>query len=99
VLLRAHALSDTASDRERLTRIADTLVTLADLSHKINNPLTSLLGRAQILKLRLDTDPAMRKAAEVVEESAKRIAEHVRELANVVRDTRNELARHLDAQS
>ena len=99
VLLRSRSLADTTSDRERLERIVDTMVTLADLSHKINNPLTSLLGRAQILRLRLETDPAMRKAADVVEESARRIAEHVRELANVVRDTRNELRRYLDSQS
>jgi len=97
VLLRQAEEGDaSASDRERLVRVASVLVELSDLSHKINNPLTSLLGRAQILKLRLDTDPALRKAADVVEESARRIADHVRELAGVVRDARNELARHLD---
>jgi len=83
-------------DSERLARISSALATLADLAHKINNPLTSLLGRAQILKLRLDTDPQLRKAADVVEESARRIADHVRELAGVVRDTRHEMARSSD---
>ena len=93
VLLRE---SDTESgdlDAECLARVSSALVTLADLAHKINNPLTSLLGRAQILKLKLDTDPALRKAADVVEESARRIADHVRELAGVVRDTRKDLTR------
>jgi PAS domain-containing protein len=82
-------------DAECIARVSAALVALADLTHKINNPLTSLLGRAQILKLKLDTDPSLRKAADVVEESARRIADHVRELAGVVRDTRRDLARSL----
>jgi signal transduction histidine kinase len=80
-----------APNGERLAVVAGALATLADLTHKINNPLTSLLGRAQILKLRLDTDPQLRKAADVVEESARRIADHIRELASVVRATRHEI--------
>ena len=83
------------ADAECIARVSAALVALADLAHKINNPLTSLLGRAQILKLKLDTDPSLRKAADVVEESARRIADHVRELAGVVRDTRRDLARSL----
>ncbi len=87
-------VSDVAQlDAERLAVVASALATLADLTHKINNPLTSLLGRAQILKLKLDTDPQLRKAADVVEESAKRIADHIREFANVVRDTRHAIDR------
>ena len=92
VVLLRQTDGDGVTDAERLARMSSALVALADLAHKINNPLTSLLGRAQILKLKLDTDPALRKAADVVEESARRIADHVRELAGVVRDARRVLA-------
>jgi len=94
-------LSDvTARDREmqerhRLERFAELLKTLGALSHKINNPLTSLMGRAQILRMREQTDPAVQKAAEVIEESAKRIAEYIRELAIVVKDGKEEALERL----
>ncbi len=95
VLLRQPDPAASETDAECLARVSTALVALADLAHKINNPLTSLLGRAQILKLKLDTDPGLRKAADVVEESARRIADHVRELAGVVRDTRKDLERSI----
>jgi signal transduction histidine kinase len=68
--------------------MAELMKTLAVLSHKINNPLTSLLGRAQILQSKKSDDPHVCKAAEVIEESARRIAEYIRELAMVVREGR-----------
>lgn len=89
-------LSDvTERDRERaeqhrLDRLSELLRTLAVLSHKINNPLTSLLGRAQILQMRKGTDAQVAKAAAVIEESAKRIASYIQELAHVVREGREE---------
>ena len=67
---------------------AETWEKLAYLSHKINNPLTSLLGRAQLLKNRPHTDPYVQHAAEVIEESSARIAEHLRELTDLVRQKR-----------
>jgi two-component system sensor histidine kinase PilS (NtrC family) len=77
-------------ERHRLERFADLLRTLGVLSHKINNPLTSLLGRAQILRSRSETDPSVVKAAQVIEESAIRIADLIRELARVVKEGRQE---------
>lgn len=77
-------------ERLRLARLADVLRTLSVLSHKINNPLTALLGRAQILSARKSDDPHVVKAAAVIEESAQRIADLIRELASVVREGRHE---------
>jgi anti-sigma regulatory factor (Ser/Thr protein kinase)/PAS domain-containing protein len=73
-------------ERVRLEKLAEALRTLSVLSHKINNPLTALLGRAQILQARPSSDPSVAKAAAVIEEASLRIAELIRELAQVVKD-------------
>jgi signal transduction histidine kinase len=65
--------------------------TLADLSHKINNPLTSLIGRVQLLRQRGHDDPYVSRAAEVIEESSMRVAEYLREMVAVVKQRRAEL--------
>lgn len=67
--------------------------TLASLSHKINNPLTSLIGRVQLLRQRGHDDPYVCRAAEVIEESSMRVAEYLREIAAVVKERRAELRR------
>lgn len=69
-------------------RLAATIEELSRLAHKMNNPLTSLLGRAQLLQMGAEGDERVRQAAKVIEESAGRIAAHVRELANLVREAR-----------
>jgi signal transduction histidine kinase len=66
---------------------------LADLSHKINNPLTSLLGRAQLLRQRENTDPYVVRAAEVIEECSRRIADHLREMSSLVKAHRGDADR------
>ena len=83
---RARALEE----RVRLEKLAEVMRTLSVLSHKINNPLTALLGRAQILSGRTTDDPQVAKAVAVIEESSQRIAELIRELAAVVREGRHE---------
>lgn len=82
-------------ERHRLEKLAEVLKTLGVLSHKINNPLTSLLGRAQILMVKQDLDPQVAKAAAVISESAARIAEMIRELALVVKEGRQEAVERL----
>jgi len=77
-------------ERVRLEKLAGVLKTLSVLSHKINNPLTALLGRAQILQAQRTTDPGVAKAAAVIEESSTRIADLIRELAQVVKDGRQD---------
>ncbi len=74
--------------RAKLERLFQALGVLA---HKINNPLTALMGRAQILQLKKGVDPHVSKAGEVIEDSAKRVASYVRELVQVVREGREEL--------
>lgn len=75
-------------ERHRLEKFAGLLRTVGVLSHKINNPLTALLGRAQLLQARKGSDPDVLKSATVIEESAKRIADLLRELATVVKERR-----------
>ena len=101
-LLAAHGRPEVADDEllSELLRLHEATVRdvgqrfirLGDLSHQINNPLTSLLGRAQLLQLGAGEDEALRAGAEVVERSATRVAEHVRELAQQVRDGRKKLS-------
>jgi signal transduction histidine kinase len=86
VTQRNHAVEE----RVRLEKLAEVLKTLSVLSHKINNPLTALLGRAQILQTLKNADPTVTKAAAVIEESSMRIAELIRELAHVVKEGRHE---------
>jgi len=81
---RNHAVEE----RVRLEKLAGVLKTLSVLSHKINNPLTALLGRAQILQAQKKNDPGVVKAAVVIEEASLRIADLIRELAQVVKDGR-----------
>lgn len=76
--------------RGRLERLAETMRTLSTLCHKINNPLTSLMGRAQLLRRYEGVDERVVKAAEVIEESARCIADDVRELARTVKDGRRD---------
>jgi signal transduction histidine kinase len=77
-------------ERVRLEKLAEVLKTLSVLSHKINNPLTALLGRAQILQAQKTNSPGVLKAAAVIEEASLRIADLIRELAQVVKDGRQD---------
>jgi nitrogen-specific signal transduction histidine kinase len=84
---------DVESDaRELAARLERVFDAQAKLCHQINNPLTSILGRAQILRLKHGSDPSLAAVAQVIEESAKRIADYVRQLAVVVGEGRGELA-------
>jgi signal transduction histidine kinase len=73
-------------ERVRLEKLAEVLRTLSVLSHKINNPLTALLGRAQILRARQSDDSNVANAAGIIEEASMRIAGLLREMAQVVKD-------------
>jgi signal transduction histidine kinase len=77
-------------------RLAETLRTVGVLTHKVNNPLTALLGRVQLLRARADGDSSAVRAARVVEESAHRVAELIRELATVAKEGRDEAERSRD---
>jgi nitrogen-specific signal transduction histidine kinase len=87
-VLLLDAVEPTAGEAAaRLASVEVKLRELRTLSHNINNPLTALLGRSQILKAGAHGDPRVEKASAVIEESASRIAELARELSRTLRVT------------
>lgn len=99
--LRAAAVADDRRydrdlpERVHVDRLSELFATLGTLSHKINNPLTALMGRAQILRMNHELDPQMDKMLDVIEDSTKRIADYTRELALVVERARTEILEDL----
>ena len=74
------------ADYERkLDEVADLITRVR---HEINNPLTGVLGQAQLL-LREDLSDRARKRAETIEELAVRIRDIVAELRQVQRPMRD----------
>ena len=76
-----HLRSIIAECEAKLTEMADLV---ARVRHEINNPLTGVLGQAQLL-LREELTPSARKRAETIEQLASRIRETVAELRRVQR--------------
>ena len=74
---------------------------LSRLCHKINNPLTSIMGRAQMMRhaARPGVDPKSIKAMEVIDESAQRVAALVQEVANLVCVGRKEFVESYDSKT
>jgi signal transduction histidine kinase len=72
--------------RRRLEEVADLV---ARIRHEINNPLTGVLGQAQLL-LREDLSDRARKRAVTIEELAMRIRDIVAQLREVQRPTTGE---------
>jgi nitrogen-specific signal transduction histidine kinase len=93
VALKARA--EEIEKRHRLEKLNEVLKTLSVLAHKINNPLTALLGRAQLLRAYPDADPKVKKTVSVIEESATRIADLIKELAGVVKEGKQEAVEQL----
>jgi len=73
-------------ERHQSERMDDMLRTIGVLAHKINNPLTALLGRAQLLRMGVDDDAVRQKAIQVIEESARRIAALIRHPAHLAKE-------------
>ena len=69
--------------RAKLEHVADLV---ARIRHEINNPLTGVLGQAQLL-LREDLNDRARKRAQTIEELAMRIRDIVAQLREVQRPT------------
>jgi|SRR5437588_10688051 len=65
----------------RLTEMADLV---AHVRHEINNPLTGVLGQAQLL-LREELTPSARRRVETIEQLASRIRDTVAQLREVQR--------------
>ncbi|MDH3626529.1 MAG: hypothetical protein OES25_02580 [Acidobacteriota bacterium] len=77
-------------DTTWMRQVGSELDELGMICHRINNPLTPLLGRAQILAVRKDLPEPAVKGVRIVEESARRIADDIRELAFRVRVLREQ---------
>lgn len=73
-----------ASYEKKLDEVADLI---SRVRHEINNPLTGVLGQAQLL-LREDLSDRARRRAETIEEMAIRIRDIVSELRKVQRSTK-----------
>lgn len=53
------------------------------ISHELNQPLTIIIGRIQLLRRLAETPSLDRETLDVIEEQAKRMAEIVRKIANI----------------
>jgi signal transduction histidine kinase len=77
--------------RAQFAEYEDKMDEIADLvsrvRHEINNPLTGILGQAQLL-LREELNEKARKRAETIEQLARRLAATVSELRQVQRPAR-----------
>jgi len=80
-------LSAVIADYEaKLDEVADLITRVR---HEINNPLTGVLGQAQLL-LREDLNDRARKRAQTIEELAIRIRDIVAQLRQVQKSSRSE---------
>jgi signal transduction histidine kinase len=70
-----------AEHEAKLVEIADLV---AHVRHEINNPLTGVLGQAQLL-LREELSPTARRRVETIEQLAGRIRDTVAQLRDVQR--------------
>ena len=90
------------SDTIDIALLGDLLGSISRLCHKINNPLTSIMGRAQMMQMRVansGVDDKTSKSVQVIEESAKRVAGLVQELANLISHGRKEFLADYDSRS
>ena len=60
----------------------------SELCHKINNPLTTVMGRAQLLQLKRGDNPDVASAAKLIEESSRQVAALVREMSGRIQSIR-----------
>jgi len=73
-------------------RIDDIADLVSRVRHEINNPLTGVLGQAQLL-LREELNEKARKRAETIEQLTRRLADTVAELRQVQRPAKVPAAR------
>ncbi len=72
-------------ERSRAVRMEQALKAVRVMTHRINNPLTTILGRAQMLRNQLPPESEAIRGVSVIEESASRIADLVKGLAEAAR--------------
>jgi PAS domain S-box-containing protein len=84
---RLAAAQEELQSRERQAIVAELAGAAA---HELNQPLTSVMGYAELLKRKLDRDSPAHSAAEVIMSEAERMAEIVRKIGKITRyETKN----------
>src|SRR2546425_9995230 len=84
-----HKLRAVAEYERKMDEIADLVYRVR---HEINNPLTGVLGQAQLL-LREELNEKARKRAQTIEQLTRRLADTVAELRQVQRPAKVPAAR------
>lgn len=79
---RLRSAQERLVDQERKSAVAELAGAAA---HELNQPLTSVLGYAELLRRRLPVGSPGSEAAEVIAHEAQRLAEIVRKIGNIVR--------------
>lgn len=90
-----HIGDETQQLRMQITEYENRIDQIADLvsriRHELNNPLTGILGQAQLL-LREDLNDKARQRAETIEQLAQRLAKTVADLRQVQKPARGNMA-------
>jgi len=76
---RLHQAQDELRSRERQALVAELAGAAA---HELNQPLTSVIGYAELLRRRLE-DPATRRGLDVIIAESERMAEIVRKVGRI----------------
>ena len=98
IMANRHGDGPQTIDAEKLGELFSSL---SRLCHQINNPLTSVMGRAQMLQMKVAQggDEQLAKSTAVIEESAKRVADLIQELANLVCQAKKEFVESYDSKT
>ena len=93
-------MSETRTELD-VEKLGEVFGSLSRLCHRINNPLTSIMGRSQMLQLKFNDceNEQLAKSVGVIDESARRVAALIQELANVVCQARKELVEDYDSSN
>ncbi len=82
------ALSVSQAEELKKERLAAIIETAIAVSHEVNNPLTAVLGNAQLLRLRTrDLPPDVEEKLKIIEEAAGRIQEVTAALMRITEPT------------
>jgi len=95
------AMDRSASPAVSTEELGELFDSLSRLCHQINNPLTAIMGRAQMLQMKCQRggDEQLARSANVIEESGKRVARLVQELATLVCQSRKQMVETYDSSN
>jgi signal transduction histidine kinase len=82
---------------EHEAKLAEIAGLVAHVRHEINNPLTGVIGQAQLL-LREELSPSARRRVETIEQLAARIKDTVAQLRDVQRPPQKQTQQPADEQ-